>query len=111
MSLARDWTAVCLSQHSVEIARAAGIDLWREVITEAEFNDLSRRVPVVADVKPFGRFYMEDVEDRGGLQVVVKDLLEAGFLEGSCLTCTGETLTTSTVVQPTLRPTRTCCIR
>ena len=78
--------------HSVEIARAAGIDLWREVITEAEFNDLSRRVPVVADVKPFGRFYMEDVEDKGGLQVVVRDLLEAGFLDGSCLTCTGETL-------------------
>ncbi|HMO95399.1 MAG TPA: dihydroxy-acid dehydratase [Tepidiformaceae bacterium] len=78
--------------HSVEIARAAGIDLWGEVISEAEFNDLSRRVPVVADVRPFGRFYMEDVENKGGLQVVVKDLLASGFLDGSCLTCTGETL-------------------
>ncbi len=78
--------------HSVEIARAAGIDLWRDVITEAEFNDLSRRVPVVADVRPFGRFYMEDVDAKGGLQVVVKDLLAGGFLDGSCLTCTGETL-------------------
>ena len=78
--------------HSVEIARAAGIDLWRDVITEAEFNDLSRRVPVVADVRPFGRFYMEDIDAKGGLQVVVKDLLEQGFLDGSCLTCTGETL-------------------
>ncbi|MGE0598595.1 MAG: dihydroxy-acid dehydratase [Dehalococcoidia bacterium] len=78
--------------HSVEIARAAGIDLWKDVITEAEFNDLSRRVPVVADMKPFGRYYMEDVDNKGGLPVVVKDLMEQGFLDGSCLTCTGETL-------------------
>jgi dihydroxy-acid dehydratase len=78
--------------HSVEIARAAGIDLWGDVITEGEFNELSRRVPVVADVRPFGRFYMEDVEAKGGLQVVVKDLLDGGFLDGTCLTCTGETL-------------------
>ncbi len=78
--------------HCVEIARAAGIDFWRDVITEAEFNDLSRRIPVVADVRPFGRYYMEDVDEKGGLQVVVKDLLAAGFLDGSCLTCTGETL-------------------
>jgi dihydroxy-acid dehydratase len=78
--------------HSVEIARAAGIDLWRDVISEAEFNRLSRRVPVIADVRPFGRFYMEDIDAKGGLQVAVKELLEAGFLDGSCLTCTGETL-------------------
>lgn len=78
--------------HSVEIARAAGIDLWNDVISEAEFNQLSRRVPVVADVKPFGRFYMEDIDGKGGLPVVVKDLIQGGFLDGSCLTCTGETL-------------------
>jgi dihydroxy-acid dehydratase len=76
----------------VEIARAAGIDLWRDVFTEAEFTDLSRRVPVVADVKPFGRYYMEDIDARGGLQVVVKDLLDGGFLDGTAMTCTGETL-------------------
>jgi dihydroxy-acid dehydratase len=78
--------------HSVEIARAAGLDLWRDVISPAEFNALSRRVPVVADLKPFGRFYMEDLDAKGGLQVVVADLLDAGFLDGDCLTCTGETL-------------------
>jgi dihydroxy-acid dehydratase len=78
--------------HSVEIARAAGLDLWRDVISLADFNALSRRVPVVADLKPFGRFYMEDLDAKGGLQVVVADLLKAGFLEGNCLTCTGETL-------------------
>ena len=53
--------------HSVEIARAAGIDLWRDVISEAEFNELSRRVPVVVDVRPFGRYYMEDIDAKGGL--------------------------------------------
>lgn len=78
--------------HSVEIARAAGIDFWKDVVSEADFNNLSRRVPVVADMRPFGRFYMEDVDAKGGLQVVVKDLLAGGFLDGSCLTCTGETL-------------------
>jgi dihydroxy-acid dehydratase len=78
--------------HSVEIARAAGIDLWGDVISESEFNALARRLPVVADVRPFGRYYMQDIDAKGGLQVVVKDLLDAGFLDGSCLTCTGETL-------------------
>lgn len=78
--------------HSVEIARAAGIDFWKEVLTEAEFNDLARRVPVVADVRPFGRYYMEDIDEKGGIPVVVKDLLAGGFLDGSTLTCTGETL-------------------
>ena len=78
--------------HSVEIARAAGIDLWREVMTQAEFNALSRRVPVLVDAKPFGSHYMIDIDDAGGLQVIVKELLGAGFLDGDCLTCTGETL-------------------
>src|SRR5919202_6890305 len=45
--------------HSVEIARAAGIDLWRDVISEADFNALARRVPVLVDVRPFGRYYMD----------------------------------------------------
>jgi dihydroxy-acid dehydratase len=53
---------------------------------------LSRRLPVVVDAKPFGRFYMEDLDAKGGLQVVVADLLDARFLDGDCLTCTGETL-------------------
>jgi dihydroxy-acid dehydratase len=78
--------------HSVEIARAAGIDLWRDVLSEADFNALSRRVPVVTDVRPFGRWYMEDIDAKGGLQVVVKNLLDEGLLDGSCMTCTGETL-------------------
>lgn len=78
--------------HSVEIARAAGIDLWRDVLSQSDFNALSRRVPVLVDIRPFGRHYMVDIDAKGGLQVIVKVLLDAGFLDGNCLTCTGETL-------------------
>ena len=78
--------------HSVEIARAAGIDLWQEVLSQADFNALSHRLPVLVDAKPFGRHYMIDIDDKGGLQVIVKELLDAGFLDGDCITCTGETL-------------------
>jgi dihydroxy-acid dehydratase len=78
--------------HGVEIARAAGIDLWRDVVDQSGLNALSRKVPVLVDVRPFGRYYMTDIDAKGGLQVVVKALLDAGFLDGSCMTCTGETL-------------------
>lgn len=78
--------------HSVEIARAAGIDLWRDVISQEEFNSLSHRVPVLVAARPFGPYSMVDVDAQGGLQVIVKELLDAGFLNGDCMTCTGETL-------------------
>lgn len=78
--------------HGVELARAAGIDLWEEVISQADFNALARRLPVLVDAKPFGRYYMADIDAQGGLPVIVKELLDAGFLEGDCITCTGETL-------------------
>jgi dihydroxy-acid dehydratase len=78
--------------HSVEIARAAGIDLWRDVISQEEFNSLSRRVPVLVNMRPFGDYSMVDVEAAGGIQVIVKELLDAGFLDGSAMTCTGETI-------------------
>ena len=78
--------------HSVEIARAAGIDLWRDVISQEEFNFLSHRVPVLVAARPFGPYSMVDVDAEGGIQVIVKELLDSGFLEGECVTCTGETL-------------------
>ncbi|HSZ38110.1 MAG TPA: dihydroxy-acid dehydratase [Acidimicrobiales bacterium] len=78
--------------HSVEIARAAGIDLWGEVLSQADFNDLARRLPVLVNMRPFGDYSMVDVDAKGGLQVIVKELLDAGFLDGEALTCTGETL-------------------
>ena len=78
--------------HSVEIARAAGIDLWDDVLSQAEFNALSRRLPVLVNIRPFGTYSMVDVEADGGLPAVVRELLSAGHLEGDALTCTGETL-------------------
>ncbi len=78
--------------HSVELARAAGFDLWADAMSQAEFNTLSRQVPVLFDARPFGRYSMVDVESSGGLQAIVNELLSAGFLDGDCITCTGETL-------------------
>jgi dihydroxy-acid dehydratase len=78
--------------HSVELARCAGIDFWRDVISQREFNDLSRRLPVVVNMRPFGVYSMVDVEASGGLQVIVAELLRAGLLDGTALTCTGVSL-------------------
>ena len=78
--------------HSVEIARAAGIDLWAEVMSQEEFNQLSRRLPVLVNMRPFGLYSMVDVDAKGGLQVIVKELLDGGLLDGESITCTGETL-------------------
>ena len=78
--------------HSVEIARAAGIDLWEEVLSQDDFNQLARRLPVLVNMRPFGDYSMVDVDAKGGLQAIVKELLDAGFLDGDAITCTGETL-------------------
>ena len=78
--------------HSVEIARAAGINLWEEVLSQDEFNELSHRIPVIVNMRPFGIYSMVDVDAAGGLPTVVNELLRAGYLDGTTLTCTGETL-------------------
>src|SRR5438105_8805220 len=78
--------------HSVEIARAAGLDLWADVLSQSDFNALSRRLPVLVNMRPFGFYSMVDIDARGGLQVIVKELLAAGLLDGEAITCTGETL-------------------
>ncbi|HEY1827248.1 MAG TPA: dihydroxy-acid dehydratase, partial [Acidimicrobiales bacterium] len=78
--------------HSVEIARAAGIDLWADAMSQDDFNALARRLPVLVDMRPFGEYSMVDVDAKGGLQVIVRELLSAGFLDGDTMTCTGETL-------------------
>lgn len=73
--------------HLLAIARAIGVPL-----ALADFQHLSERVPVLADLKPSGRFLMQDVHDVGGLPAVMKVLLEAGLLDGDCLTVTGLSL-------------------
>ena len=61
-------------------------------MSQDEFNDLSRHLPVVANMRPFGAYSMVDVDQVGGVPVIVRELLAAGLLDGSTLTCTGETL-------------------
>jgi dihydroxy-acid dehydratase len=78
--------------HGAELARAAGIDLWRDVFGPADFNELSRRVPVLANLRPFGTHSMVDVDAVGGVPVVVRELLDAELLDGDAITCTGESL-------------------
>jgi dihydroxy-acid dehydratase len=78
--------------HGPELARAAGIDFWREVISQEDFNQVSRTLPVLVNARPFGRYSMVDIDAKGGLPVIVRELLDAGVLDGGCITCTGETL-------------------
>lgn len=80
--------------HAPEIARAAGFaDFWKEIITPEEFNHLSQHVvPVLTDARPYGKYSMVDIDLAGGVQIIVRELLDAGLLNGDVLTCTGETL-------------------
>jgi len=80
--------------HVPEIARAAGFkNFWQDIMTPAEFNHLSQYVvPVLTDARPYGRYSMVDIDNVGGVQVIVRELLEAGLLNGDMWTCTGETL-------------------
>ncbi len=63
-----------------------------DVLSQDDFNELARRLPVLVNMRPFGDYSMVDVDDKGGLQVIANELLEAGFLDGDTITCTGETL-------------------
>src|SRR5690606_15660585 len=67
--------------HLIAIARAARIDL-----SLADFQRLSDRVPLLADLKPSGRYVQEDLHSVGGTPAVMKYLLEKGLLHGDCLT-------------------------
>lgn len=80
--------------HTPEIARAAGYgDFWRDVMTPDEFNTLSRDVvPVLTNARPYGAYSMLDIDRVGGVQVIVRELLDAGLLNGEMMTCTGQTL-------------------
>jgi len=80
--------------HGPEIARAAGFgDFTKDIMSAEEFNHLSQHVvPVLVDARPFGAYSMVDIDEKGGIQVIVKELLDAGLLNGDTPTCTGETL-------------------
>lgn len=80
--------------HAPEIARAAGFaNFYRDIMSPEEFNHLSQNVvPVLVNARPFGKYSMVDIDAKGGMQVIVKELLDAGMLNGDTMTCTGETL-------------------
>ncbi len=73
--------------HLIAMARAAGVPLDLD-----DFQAVSDRVPLLADMKPSGRFVQEDLDRVGGLPALMKDLLANGLLHGDCLTVTGRTL-------------------
>ncbi len=73
--------------HLLAIAREAEVDL-----TIDDFNRIGDTVPHLGDLKPFGRFVMNDVDKVGGIPVVMKALLDAGLMHGDCLTVTGRTM-------------------
>ncbi|MCU1678771.1 MAG: dihydroxy-acid dehydratase [Frankiales bacterium] len=73
--------------HLLAIAHEARVDL-----TLDDFDAIGRRVPHLADVRPFGRYVMNDVDRIGGVPVVLRHLLDAGLLHGDALTVTGKTL-------------------
>ncbi|MCW2740000.1 MAG: ilvD, partial [Blastococcus sp.] len=73
--------------HLLAIAHEADVDL-----TLDDFNRIGDRTPHLADVKPFGRFVMTDIDRVGGVPVVLRALLDAGLLHGDTLTVTGKTM-------------------
>ncbi len=73
--------------HLLAIAREAEVDLQL-----SDFNRIADRVPHLGDLKPFGRFVMNDVDRVGGVPVVMKALLDAGLLHGDVMTVTGRTM-------------------
>ena len=73
--------------HLLAIAHEAHVELDIE-----DFNTVADKVPHLANVKPFGQYVMSDVDRIGGIPVVMKALLDAGLLNGDCLTVTGKTM-------------------
>jgi dihydroxy-acid dehydratase len=73
--------------HLLAIAHEAEVEL-----TLDDFNRIGSKVPHIGDLKPFGRFVMNDVDRVGGVPVVMKALLDAGLLHGDVLTVTGRTV-------------------
>ncbi|PPG35351.1 dihydroxy-acid dehydratase [Pseudoclavibacter sp. RFBG4] len=73
--------------HLLAIAREAQVD-----VTLHDFNRIGDKVPHIADMKPFGKYVMNDVDRHGGIPVVMKALLDEGLMHGDALTVTGKTL-------------------
>jgi len=73
--------------HLIAMAKAIGVK-----VTQDDFQAVSNRIPVLADMKPSGKYMMEDLHKVGGVPAVMKYLLKLGWIDGSCLTVTGKTI-------------------
>jgi dihydroxy-acid dehydratase len=73
--------------HLLAIAHEVQVELELE-----DFNRVAARVPHIADMKPHGNYHMADLDRVGGVEVVMRELLDAGLLNGDCITVTGKTL-------------------
>jgi dihydroxy-acid dehydratase len=73
--------------HLLAIAHEAEVDLTLE-----DFHRVGSKLPLLGDLKPFGKYVMTDVDKVGGIPVVLRALLDAGLLHGDCLTVTGKTM-------------------
>ncbi len=84
--------------HLLAMARAVGVSLEL-----ADFQAVSDRTPLLGDLKPSGKYVMEDLHNVGGVPAVVKLLLDQGMLNGDCMTVTGHTLAENVAGLPALR--------
>lgn len=73
--------------HFIAIAKSVGVK-----ITNEDFQRISDKTPLLADLKPSGKYMMEDLHNIGGVPLVMKYLLQKGMLHGDCLTVTGKTI-------------------
>lgn len=83
--------------HLIAMAHAVDIE-----ITLKDFQDISDKTPLLADLKPSGKYLMEDLHEAGGVPAVMKYLLKEGLLHGDCLTVTGKTLAENLAAVPNL---------
>ncbi|PVX47633.1 dihydroxyacid dehydratase [Flavobacterium sp. 103] len=83
--------------HLIAMAHAVGIEL-----TLKDFQDISDKTPLLADLKPSGKYLMEDLHNVGGVPAVMKYLLKEGLLHGDCLTVTGKTIAENLASVPDL---------
>lgn len=84
--------------HLLAIARAIDVDLTLE-----DFKRIQKKTPHIADLRPSGKFVMEDLHHVGGVQAVMKLLLDADLLHGDCLTVTGKTVRENLTKSPDLK--------
>lgn len=73
--------------HLIAMAKSVGINL-----TQEDFQRISDKTPLIADLKPSGKYLMEELHRIGGVPIVMKYLLAKGFLHGDCITVTGKTI-------------------